>query len=75
MDDSQLVGGATEHRFQGFSMNKLKWEGFDVAVLPCPHVQDEARCILIVKAALSLEHEGLVDILEKLPGLGKVNRH
>ncbi|KAK2736659.1 hypothetical protein FQN57_000596 [Myotisia sp. PD_48] len=43
-----LVGAANDHRYQEFRMNELEENQFKVFVLPCPHVQDESRCILIV---------------------------
>lgn len=44
----QLIGTANDHRCQEFRHNELRGNDFKVAVLPCPHVDDEMRCMMIV---------------------------
>ena len=44
----QLIGMANDHKTQEFRFNELKATKFKVAILPCPHAEDESRCMLIV---------------------------
>lgn len=44
----QLIGTANEFRAEEFRINELRANEFKMAVLPCPHVEDESRCMLII---------------------------